>query len=240
MIVKTNGLVLHKIKYAENAAIVTVLTEKYGLKKFIARQIQAKKNAKAAYYQIGNILEIVFYNQGGKDLLNVKEEKCLNLRSALLLSPVDNQLLQFFCEIILNVSAEHFQDKEIYTFCIEFLDQFNQFHKLSVCHYFILELLQRTGHSILVRNNMHLPLDIERALWEERKQSTIRPEEEMRYFLPSEIRECFFIIENPRIPINLSRNEMKSLLKKLVYFLEIHACHQRKVKSFVVLQSLFE
>jgi len=74
MLIKTEALVLRKIPYGENSAVVSLFTQSKGILPFIFSGIQGKKG-KSALLRPGSFLEVVFYFSEKQNLLRAKEIK---------------------------------------------------------------------------------------------------------------------------------------------------------------------
>ena len=57
---KTNGIVLHQIKYGDSSIIVRIYTEEFGMQSYLIRGVKSKKSKiKSNLFQVGNILDMV-------------------------------------------------------------------------------------------------------------------------------------------------------------------------------------
>lgn len=76
MIVKTKGIVLNTIKYAESSIICKIFTKDHGLLSYMINGVRSSKSKeKAGLFQPLNMLEIVFLLHDNKQLLHLKEYK---------------------------------------------------------------------------------------------------------------------------------------------------------------------
>ncbi len=72
MLVKTSGVVLKKIPYTDHSAVVHIYTEQTGLIPFLVQGL-GKSKSKAAYFQSGQLIDLVFNNKQTGGLRRLKE-----------------------------------------------------------------------------------------------------------------------------------------------------------------------
>lgn len=78
MLVKSKGILISKVKYADNSYILKIFTENFGLKSFIINSPQ-KRGAviKSAYLEPLSILEIDFYLKENQTLYRIKDGRLI-------------------------------------------------------------------------------------------------------------------------------------------------------------------
>lgn len=77
MIVKTNAIVLSKIKYGEHDLIIRCYTKQFGVVSFLQKGILKSKKGKVkkAYFQLLTQLELEITYQNNRSLQYIKEVK---------------------------------------------------------------------------------------------------------------------------------------------------------------------
>jgi len=114
MLVKTTGIVLKKIPYTDHSAVVQIFTEHHGLVPFLVQGL-GKSKSKAAYYQSGQILDIVFNDKQGPGLRRVKEVN-LNPENPILIDIIAQQLCFFYTELVLLSIQDAHIDMELFDY----------------------------------------------------------------------------------------------------------------------------
>jgi DNA repair protein RecO (recombination protein O) len=72
--IHTRGIVLRRIPYSETSVILTVFTEKLGLRKYLVNGVRsARAKTKSALYQPMALLEMVVYHRDDRDLNRLGE-----------------------------------------------------------------------------------------------------------------------------------------------------------------------
>jgi DNA repair protein RecO (recombination protein O) len=72
--IHTRGIVLRRIPYSETSVILTVFTEKLGLRKYLANGVRsARAKTKSALYQPMALLEMVVYHRDDRELNRLGE-----------------------------------------------------------------------------------------------------------------------------------------------------------------------
>jgi len=74
MLIKTEGIVIYKVKYSETSLIIHLLTRELGVKPFIVKGVRSKKSKiSTALFDYMNILDVEAFQRNGSDLLIVRE-----------------------------------------------------------------------------------------------------------------------------------------------------------------------
>lgn len=76
MLVSTEGIILRIIKFKETSIIAHALTPDHGIVPLIVSGVRSKNNkGKAAQFQVGNLLEIIFYDKNKDTVRRLKESQ---------------------------------------------------------------------------------------------------------------------------------------------------------------------
>ncbi len=120
MLVKTKGIVLNTVKYADNASIVTVYTYEYGRISFVARGLYSKKSKlRAALLQALSIVEIDLDYKPKKELQYIKDIRIAIPFTSIPFNPVKTSLVLFMAEVMYKVLKHPVQDIFLYQFLEE-------------------------------------------------------------------------------------------------------------------------
>lgn len=78
MLAKTRGLVLKEIKYRDTSAICSLYTRDFGKISIILKGGRNPKNRLSGLFITGNLLEVVLYRTGNRNLSPVREARIIN------------------------------------------------------------------------------------------------------------------------------------------------------------------
>jgi len=147
MLIKTEALVLKKIPYGENSAVVHLFCHSHGILPFIFSGVQGKKG-KSALLRPGTFLEIVFNHSEKQNLLRAKEIKAVEPFMN------DNFLsgnMALICtELVRNTLPDSMPDEDLFLsvkkdFCRLYR---NIGSDLWFLHRFMLNLCESAGHGL--------------------------------------------------------------------------------------------
>lgn len=146
MLQKTRGIVLHSLRYGENAVITTIYTEAFGRMSFIMQGIHGKKSAvKGNLLKQFFLLEMEVDYKHGRELQRVKEIKNLFPFGSIPFSVVKSTQTMFLAELLHKVLREEEARPELFEFLfrsIQILDLMEE----GVSNYHLLFLLQLTRY----------------------------------------------------------------------------------------------
>jgi hypothetical protein len=211
MLVKTSGVVLKKIPYTDHSAVVHIYTEQTGLIPFLVQGL-GKSKSKAAYFQSGQLIELVFNNKQTGGLRRLKEVN-LHPDNPIQLG-ISAQQLSFFYTELLALSLEDAQaDAELFDFIKNKLCDLSQNSPQKYAPIrFVLGLCAQLGYQIDA--DIHFP-HLEGV--KSQLNAILRGEE----------------------PI-IDRITRRHLLNRLVERLQIEAFPEKSVRSLDVIDALFD
>lgn len=147
MITRTKGIVLKRIPYTDNSAVVHIYTGEHGLVPFLVQGL-GKAKSKIAYYQIGQLLDISYNHKPQGGLHRIKEVNACHGYS-LPLDFVKQQLLFFYVEVIQLSLTEAHPDQELFTYVERCLFELNDTSSLSWAPILFLNgLARKLGYAI--------------------------------------------------------------------------------------------
>lgn len=211
MLVKTAGIVLKKIPYTDHSAVVHVFTEQNGLVPFLVQGL-GKNKSKAAYYQSGQLLDIVYNDKQSIGLRRIKEVS-LHTDNPILLNIIAQQLCLFYTELVLLSIQDAHTDLELFDFIKSEICQSTQttLHKYAPIR-FVLGLCFQLGYQIDA--DVHFP-----------HLGGIKTQ--LNQIIKG---------EDP----NLDRTSRRHLLNRLVERLQIEAFPERSVQSLKIIDELLD
>lgn len=148
MLVKTNAIVLSKIKYRDNDLIVKCYTKNRGATSYLLRGVlkSSKQNAKVAYFQLLSQLQIEENYKPNQSLQFINEVKLNLVYHSLHTNVLKSAITMFLSEVLSSVLKEEEPNLALYNFLetsLELLDnetEFSNFHLL-----FLIELTKHLG-----------------------------------------------------------------------------------------------
>lgn len=143
MLHKTQGIVLRAVKYSETSLVVTLFTEQFGVQAYMMKGVRAtgKGKNKAAYFQTGNLLDMVVHMQEGKNMQHMREYHAAHIYHLLHEDVVRNSILLFSSEVLLRLLPEHAPLPSLFEFAKQYLLQLDSKEAGNVANYPIYFLL---------------------------------------------------------------------------------------------------
>jgi DNA repair protein RecO (recombination protein O) len=126
MLVKTRGVILHKIKYTDSGLIVQVYTRDLGRLAFLIKGMRSRKSGKhSALFQPMIILDLVFYYKEARGMQLLKEFTVSYLPSEIYSDIKKGTVAIFLCEVLTSVLREEAPHFEMYDYIEESVKYFN-------------------------------------------------------------------------------------------------------------------
>lgn len=240
MIIKTKGYVLRTVKYGDHQLIADIFTESNGILTFIVPGARkAGGSTKAVFLQTLSSLELVIEIQEGKNLQKIKEIKFDELFANFHTDVRKGVIVLFLADVLRNCIKERAPHRELYEFIdtnLRFLNQVNKgFSNLSI--YFLLHLTAHLGFFPVnewsqTNNSLNL------------MEGTFEPFKEiMEHNLESEPSRLLDQLMNLPLQnigsIQLSREQRRYLLDKIMWFYRYHIDSFQELKSLAVLKEIF-
>ncbi len=117
MLVKTNGIVLHTIKYSETSIVSRIFTRELGLQSYMVNGVRGAKGNKAALFRAGNVLEVVsYFKREHKGLQRLKEYNFGIIYQQIPFHIIKSSLALFLIDILNKVIKEEEPHPELYDF----------------------------------------------------------------------------------------------------------------------------
>lgn len=150
MIVQTDAIVLHAMKYGDTSKIVTLYTRRYGKQKVIAKGVRTANNRAGASLEPMTIASVVFYKKHNRELsLLSKSEIAVALKN---ITSVEEKMITGLTLIELLSIAMHdeHEDEPMFELSIEALCEIDRAPRnpLNIFIGFILGFIHRHGYSL--------------------------------------------------------------------------------------------
>lgn len=151
MLVKTQGFILHKLKYGDTSVICKIYTRDYGLQSFLFQGVSSNKGkVKSAHLIPLNLLEIDFYHHPVKNLKRVKELVCNPILHDFHTNPAKRALGAFLQEIISRCISEEEINTRLFDLVRDTILMIEDGDRIQewLPHLFIIRLCRLLGHGI--------------------------------------------------------------------------------------------
>ncbi|GGF34098.1 DNA repair protein RecO [Echinicola rosea] len=227
MIKKTQGIVIHYIKYRESSIIVKIFTRDLGLKSYIVNGVRsAKSKSKMALYQPLSLLDLVVYDKENASLNRISEVKLTYPFKRIPFDYYRSGVAMFVGEILSKSIYENYQNEYLFDFIyqsIAFLDS----EPISLSTYplsFLLETSRFLGFAP----------DSAGEFFEQTHPDVNDP-----YFSLEEKKHFTQLLKKPFDPeVKIPSTIRKSLLDDLLAFYKIHLDTFFEIRSLEVLRNL--
>ncbi len=241
MLVNTEGIVLHSIKYGESSIIATIYTSEFGKQSYLINAARSKKSKnKASLFQPLFLVDIVAYQKQTSEINRIKEVKNSVIYQNLPLDIIKSTIAIFLAEVLYKTINEQERYPEMFSFI-----------KNSVLYYDLME----SGYSgfhlwFLLRLTEYLGFlpDLERKgfqNWFDMKKGEIVSFQPSHPFYANK-EETEFLADLAIIKIHelskyqIPRKMRDSLITSLVDYYHLHFENLGEIKSLNVLREVFK
>lgn len=240
MLIKTRGIVLRSIKYAETSLICDIYTEELGLRSYIISGVR-KQKAKigASLLQIMTLLDLVVYNRKDRDLNRIKEIKPDLLYRAIPFDVKKRAVGTFMTELLRKTIREAEHQPELFTFLRNtflFLDE-TPHNPANIHLYFMVQLSHYLGFMPGGIYSDGIPyFDLREGVFtpdQPEEIYCIHPEAAaiLSEFMTQFITEIH--------TIDCSNDLRQNLLDKLILFYRYHVDNMPELNAHLVLREIF-
>ncbi len=155
MIHKSRGIVIRSVKYGETSLVVSAYTELFGLQQYLVNGVRtSKRNTtfSASQLQVGNILDMVVYQNDKNTLQRIKECKQAVHYETLFMDVKKNSIMLFMIEILQKCIRQPESHPDLFFFIEDMLhglDKSNSPQSIHIPIFFMLNLSHFFGFKIL-------------------------------------------------------------------------------------------
>lgn len=150
MIVQTDGVVLHAMKYRDTSKIVSLYTKKFGKIKVIAKGVRSQKNKFGSSLEPMSISSVVMYKKEQRDLhLLSKSEIAVTLSN--LYNHSDRMFIGLaLIELVNMVMHDEEENEAVYNLLVQALQALNdaQRNHLNIFLSFMVKLFEQFGFGL--------------------------------------------------------------------------------------------
>jgi len=240
MLEKSEGIVLHTIKYSDSGIVSHIYTKKYGRLSFMVKGINNKKgNLRKVYFQVLQALSIEFYHSEKKDLHIIKEVSPLFNYANLPWDIKRNSIAMFLAEVLYKALKPAGPDESLYHFLVETLKYLDTENKVLPNFHigFIIALTKYLGFAPSNNYSPDLPyFDMQNGIFtSETPLHGFYMEKEyselLNLFMESDISRCN--------DIPLSRQKRKEFLDDMLMFYSMQLAGFKNIHSLKIYSEIF-
>lgn len=238
MLVKTNAIVLSKIKYGDHDVIVKCYTKNRGVVSYLLRGILKNKrsNSKIAYYQPLSQLEIEENYKPNHSLHFITDVKLSVPYLSMHANISKGAIVMFLSEVLASTLKEEERNLSLYEFLettLQWLDHetdFANFHLL-----FLLELSKHLGFYPDTAQLSYPYFNLRTGSFELKPQTqyTVSGENLML------MKQLLGIKFDELNTVKMVSQQRQSLLNVLLFYFELHLTDFKKPKSLQILNQVF-
>jgi DNA repair protein RecO (recombination protein O) len=238
MLIKTQAIVLSKLKYREHDLIVKCYTKHRGVVSYILRGIlkNTKNKTKIAYFQLLSQLQIEELYKKNHSLQTIKEVKLDCLYQSLHTNILKSAIVMFLSEVLSIVLKEEEENLVLYNYLettLQWLDhesEFSNFHLL-----FLLNLTRHLGFYPDLKNTDYPYFNLRNGLFEIEKQDFYSISGENLTVLKQLLGIKFDELDT----IKLNSKQRQSFLTMILLYFELHLGNFKKPKSLLIFNQVF-
>ena len=166
MILNTNAIVLHRMKYKNSSLIARIFTEDSGKMSIIINGANKRKDNISGIVEPPNIINLNYYKRKTGTLQAGKEANFLYNNSAIRNNIVQLSAALSIVEVIDKTFHENDVNSDIYNLACQTLKIIND----DICDvklilsFFLLNLIESLGFMIDLENEMNLPISINKEI----------------------------------------------------------------------------
>lgn len=238
MLVKTNAIVLSKLKYRDNDLIVKCYTKQRGIVSYLVRGAlkSQKGGSKTVYFQPLSLVLVEEQYKENRSLQNINEIKLEFLYQTLHTNILKAAIIMFLSEVLSSVLKEEEQNESLYNYIVstlkwlDFKAEVSNFHLL-----FLLNLTKYLGFYPDNQNKNFAYFNLSNGLFESKKDKFYSIEGENLTLLKQLLGMDFDSLNT----IKLNSKERHSFLNMLLLYFELHLGDFKKPKSLQIFNQVF-
>jgi DNA repair protein RecO (recombination protein O) len=241
MLITTEGIVIHFIKYGESSVIATIFTRDFGRQSYLVNAARSKKSQnKASLLQPLFLVEFVAYQKQSKELHRIKEIRSNHVFQNLPFEITKSSLAIFLAEVLYKSINEQESYPEMYDFIKNSLLYFdlmetgaNNFHL-----WFLFRLTEYLGFlPDTGRVGFEGWFDIKRG-------AIVHFQPSHPFYANKEVTEKLIELSTLKIheigEFEISRRMRDTLISVLIDYYQLHFDDLGEIKSLNVLREVFK
>ena len=238
---QTKAIVLHKFPYSESSMIVHLYTEKFGRISTIVKGMNGSKGrGKIALLQQLNLLDLEIQYREKRNMQVIREMRLSQYYQSIATDPVKQSIAMFLAEILYRSLREEEGNPVLYAFIehsLLFLDETS----LSYSNFHLVFLFLHTKFLGIFPQDSDADSDCYFDLMEG-VYTSLKPSHPHYLYPPMAklFRKCAQLTFSTMDSLKINRIQRNQLIQALLDYYEIHLDNFGQIKSFEVLNSLYE
>lgn len=243
MVHKTRGIILKTIKFGETSLICTVFTELLGLQSYMAKGVRSAKakSRSANVLFAGSILDMIVYEQPGKNLQLFKEYQPHLIYQTIQEDVIKNGVVLFAMEVINQLLVAHDPQPEMFDFLHHFLMELDKAETNTISNYplyFLIASAKMSGYYLSGEYSQQQPFaDIHEGRFSEHSSQLPPFIRDGNAELMSRLNQATLLSAIQEI--KMTAEERRNMLQYFLTFLQLHAPHFRELRTIGVLTAIF-
>jgi len=237
MLISTDGIVLHTIKYSETSIIAHIFTKDFGIGSYIMNGVRSKRS-KMAYFQPFSHITFEAFKKENNTIHRIKEVRFKTVKINIHSDFIKQSISQFLGEVLYKLIHKEDSSPELFSFFVDEISYLeNEQNEVGNFHiYFLIKLMSFFGiepHNNFSGTNSIFNIE----MGEFTNLST-------ESCLSKEVSFTFHSIlndmqQNTKIA-SISKSDRSSLLTAILQYYRIHMHEFGKINSLDVFKSVFE
>jgi len=241
MLVTTEGIVLHFIKYRESSVISTIYTRDFGRQSYLVNSARSKKSKnKASLLQALFLVDLVAYQKQSSELHRVKELKSNQPYQNIAFDIAKSTQVIFLAEVLYKTLHEQESFPEMFDFIKNSLLYFDLMEGNS-SNFHLFFLFRLTEYLGFLPDTTKIGFQ---AWFDIKKGSLVPFQPSHAHFANKEVTEHLISLSTLKIheldKFKISRTIRDSLLSVLIDYYQLHFDNLGEIKSINVLREVFE
>ncbi|HKK11717.1 MAG TPA: DNA repair protein RecO [Flavobacteriaceae bacterium] len=238
MLVKTEAIVLSKLKYRDNDLIVKCYTRQKGITSYLVRGAlkSQKGSSKSAYFQPLSFVSIEENYRTNRSLQSIREIKLDYQHKTLQTNVLKGAIVMFLSEVLTSVLKEEEQNEPLYNYIessLRILDNANKFSNFHLL--FLFNLTKFLGFYPDNLNMTFKYFNLSSGLFESQKNALYSISGENLNTLKQLLKTDFETLHT----LKLNSKQRQSFLNMLLLYFELHLGDFKKPKSLQILNEVF-
>jgi DNA repair protein RecO (recombination protein O) len=240
MLVTTEGIVLHYIKYGETSVIATIFTRESGRQSFIINAARGKKSKnKINLLQPLFIIDLVAYQKQTREIQRIKEIKSNHVYQSIPFEIQKSSQVFFLAEILYKTITGQESYLELYDFIKNGLLYFDLLEK-GIANFHLYFLYRLSGYLGFLPDTKTRNFE---GWWDLRKGALVPFEPSHPLYANKDITKYLVELSGLKFQdlseFNIPKKTRSELVSKFMDYYQLHFENLGQIKSLKVLKELF-
>jgi len=241
MLITTEGIVLHFIKYGESSVIVTIYTRDFGRQSYLVNAARSKNSKnKVSLLQPLFLVELVAYQKQTRELHRIKEIRSNHVYQNLPFEITKSSLTIFLAEVLYKSISEQESYPEMYDFIKNSLLYFDLMEK-GASNFHLWFLFRLTEYLGFLPDTSRVGFE---GWFDIKKGAIVHFQPSHPFYANKEVTEKLMELSSMKIheigELEISRRMRDTLISVLVDYYQLHFDYLGEIKSLTVLREVFK